>query len=200
MTGPFDRDAPDNQTCTRAASGRPAGAGATTYGTAALQLLDQGYLPLPLRPGQKSPAVKAWTTVPIDYATVTGWARQFPDHGVGLRCGHLVGLDIDVLDPDLSFQLCQRTFERFGEAPLRVGRWPKRLLLYRTEVPFAKIECGTGKGSKLEVLGHGQQLVAFGRHPETGSGYFWPLGETRSRSRRTVRASSPTCTQSGSLE
>ena len=34
------------------------------------------------------------------------------------------------------------------------------------------------EGRKLEVLAKGQQVVAFGVHPETSRDYHWPLGET----------------------
>ena len=177
MAGLPNQGTPDNQTSTRAASGRPAGAGETRYGTAALQLLDNGYLPLPLPPASKRCVVNAWTTCQIDLETVSGWTAKFPSHGIGLRCGSLVAIDIDVLDADLSHQLYELAVERLGPTLMRVGHWPKRLLLYRTEQPFAKIVVGA-EGRKLEVLARGQQFVAFGRHPDTGRDYGWPLGET----------------------
>src|SRR6056297_1865827 len=31
---------------------------------------------------------------------------------------------------------------------------------------------------KVEVLGQGQQVLAFGIHPDTGRQYYWPDGET----------------------
>lgn len=34
------------------------------------------------------------------------------------------------------------------------------------------------QGAKAEILGAGQQFVAFGIHPDTGQPYDWPLGET----------------------
>ena len=46
------------------------------------------------------------------------------------------------------------------------------MLVYRTDQPFAKLAV-TG----AEVLGAGQQFVAFGRHP-AGRLYGWPLGDT----------------------
>ena len=56
---------------------------------------------------------------------------------------------------------------------MRVGRWPKRLLVYRTLEPFPKL-----KIPGLEILGAGQQFVAFGVHPDIGQPYDWPLGES----------------------
>ena len=62
---------------------------------------------------------------------------------------------------------------RLGDTLIRIGLWPKRLLLYRTDRPFAKMAAGG-----IEILGLGQQFVAFGRHPTTGEPYGWPYGET----------------------
>ncbi|WP_339950722.1 bifunctional DNA primase/polymerase [uncultured Albimonas sp.] len=165
---PQDRDDPE------AASGRPFGAGATSYGYAALALLDQGYEPLPIKPARKAPAPSRWTSVAIDEALAEAWTREFPDHGVGLRTGCLVGIDIDILDPDLAHAAEAIARRILGQTPLlRVGRWPKRLLVYRTEAPFRKI-----KVPGLEILSQGQQFVAFGIHPDTGQPYHWPEGDT----------------------
>ncbi len=98
---------------------------------------------------------------------------MYPDHGVGLRTGTLVGLDIDILDEDRAHQVHRLAEARFGGTLVRVGLWPKRLLLYRAEVPFRKLKSG-----RIEVMGVGQQVLAFGRHEITGRDYYWPDGET----------------------
>lgn len=162
---------------TEAAGGRPVGIGAVTYATAAERLLDNGYAPLPIIPGQKRPPVDGWTTVTIDLLAVSTWARQYPRFGVGLRTGSLVGLDIDILDPDLAHLAERLAIERLGDTLVRVGLWPKRLLLYRTNAPFSKLVRGS-EFAKVEVLGAGQQFVAFGCHPGTGANYYWPYDET----------------------
>ncbi|MEE3098466.1 MAG: bifunctional DNA primase/polymerase, partial [Pseudomonadota bacterium] len=165
---------PQDETDPKAAAGRPFGAGATFYGGAALSLLDQGYAPLPIKPGSKAPAPTRWSSVPIDEAQVEAWASAFPDHGVGLRTGGLVGVDIDLLDPDLAHEAEAIACRVLGPTPLvRVGRWPKRLLLYRTGTPFRKIQV-----PGLEILGRGQQFVAFGIHPDTAEPYHWPEDDT----------------------
>ena len=109
----------------------------------------------------------------IDAARVDGWSGAFANASVGLRCGHLVGLDIDILDPDLAHQAQALAFERLGQTLIRIGQYPKRLLLYRTTTPFAKIKTG-----KIELLGLGQQFVAFGLHPATGRPYEWVTGDS----------------------
>ncbi|MEV8466650.1 bifunctional DNA primase/polymerase [Fluviibacterium sp. DFM31] len=164
---------PDRPKDQRGAERRPEPAGFETFELAAAQLLDNGYAPLPILPGTKRPALSRWSTVAIDAASVQDWSARYPDCGVGLRTGNLVGLDIDLLDPDQAHEVCAEAVRRFGEAPTRVGLWPKRLLLYRTVQPFAKRKLGA-----IEVLGTGQQFVAFGRHPGTGRPYYWPQGDT----------------------
>jgi hypothetical protein len=64
-------------------------------------------------------------------------------------------------------------FEVAGPTLVRIGRWPKRALLYRTEEPFAKVATPWFGTNRVEVLGAGQQIVCFGVHPETGRPYEW---------------------------
>jgi len=170
---PRDQAAPHNQRDTRAAFGRPVGAGHPTYAEIAEHLLDRGYEPIPIKPNQKAPAASRWSTVPIDAAQVADWAHRYPDHGVGLRTGTLVALDIDIVDPDQAHDIMELAHRRLGETLLRVGRWPKRLLLYRNETPIPKIDV-----KPIEILGRGQQFVAFGIHENTGRPYEWRFGET----------------------
>ena len=157
----------------RAADGRPVGIGAPGFADVAGKLLDNGYEPLPVLPGTKRPALQRWSTIAIDEASVEAWIDHYPHCSVGLRTGTLVGVDIDLLDPDLAHSLQTLALDRLGPAPIRVGRWPKRLLLYRTANPFAKLSI-----RRVEVLGQGQQFAAFGLHPDTRQPYHWPLGET----------------------
>lgn len=171
---PHTSDPDNNRTDERVALGRPEGAGHITFGETAQQLLAQGFEPLPIKPGKKAPAVSRWTAVGIDPTTVDAWCRQYPHCGIGLRTGRLVGLDIDIADdPDEAYRVQSLAEKRFGETLVRVGQWPKRLLLYRTDAPFPKLKAG-----KVEILGSGQQLVAFGIHPDTGKPYYWLDGDS----------------------
>ena len=160
-------------TTERVAEGRPEGVCSQTYGDTALRLRDMGFEPLPIMPGGKRPAVNAWTSVRIDEAQVEAWGQHWGSCGIGLRTGHLVAVDIDILDPDLAHQAAAITRQRLGDTLVRVGRWPKRLMLYRTLTPLPKRRVG-----KVEVLGQGQQFVAFGIHPDTGRPYDWPGGDS----------------------
>lgn len=158
---------------TQAASGGPNPIGYPTYSEVAFKLLENGYEPLPLRVGEKRPAVDAWTTVVIDEAQVLRWIAELPNTGVGLRTGHLLGIDIDVLDPEVAHQMSQIVEQRINPTLMRVGLWPKRLYLARTDKSFAKRSI-----RKLELLGKGQQFVAFGIHPSTRAPYYWATDDT----------------------
>lgn len=161
-----------NEDDTQAAGGGPKPIGHPTYAKVALKLLDNGYEPLPLYRGQKSPKPTGWTTAIFDEAQVRRWIAAFPDAGVGIRTGDVVGIDIDVLDPDIAHQMGQIVEAKTGATLMRVGLWPKRLYLVRTTRPFAKKSI-----RKLEILGQGQQFVAFNIHPKTNLPYYW-IGES----------------------
>jgi hypothetical protein len=168
-TGPSQQTEKDIQ----AAGGGQIAVGHPTYAEAALKLFDNGYAPIPIRPGEKRPAVKGWSDVRMDHAQVEAWAREHTTHGIGLLTGNLVGIDVDILDPDIAHQMGQIVERGLGSTLMRVGLWPKRLYLARTDTPFAKLQIG-----KLEILGRGQQLVAFGIHPDTQQPYYWPQGDS----------------------
>jgi hypothetical protein len=169
---PKSGPAQNNEDDTQAAGGGPKPIAHPTYAEVALKLLDNGYEPLPLYRGQKSPRPTGWTTAIIDEAQVRRWIAEFPDAGVGIRTGDVVGIDIDVLDPDIAHQMGQIVEAKTGATLMRVGLWPKRLYLVRTAKPFAKKSI-----RKLEILGKGQQFVTFGIHPKTKLPYYW-IGDT----------------------
>ena len=114
-----------------------------------------------------------WRHAPATTAEdVAGWG----DAGVGMRTDHFPAVDIDVLDPELSELFAQLASLHLGLAPLRIGREPKQLLLYRTDEPFGRMRLWIGDSHLIEVLGDGQQFVAAGVHPVTGKPYHWPQG------------------------
>jgi hypothetical protein len=145
------------------------------------RLVDNGYPVIPIMPGSKVPgrhhggewsAYPDWTrhcdrdTKPFE---VDIWQR-WPGCGIGIAGGSVVGIDIDVLDADLAIQLADLATRMLGDTPCwRIGRAPKRLLVYRAATPFAG-----RKRLPLEVLARGQQFVAYAVHPDTGQPYAWP--------------------------
>jgi predicted P-loop ATPase len=97
----------------------------------------------------------------------------------GLLCGKLVGVDIDVLDPELAEKPAVLARAMLGGTPLvRIGRRPKLLLVYRTEPVFRRLETPEfflpdDIKAQVEILAQGQQFVAFGVHPDTRQPYSW---------------------------
>ena len=146
------------------------------------RLVTNGYAILPIGPGTKKPGRYqrgAWADYPewnrhaergtteVEVATWASW----PECGVGIVGGAVAAVDIDIKDDaDLALRIEQLARERLGDTQaLRIGRAPKRMLVYRTAVPFRGI-----KRHPLEVLCLGQQFVAYANHPDTGAPYAWP--------------------------
>jgi hypothetical protein len=94
------------------------------------------------------------------------------------------GLDVDIGHAEAAEAVQRLASARLGDAPIRIGQAPRRALVYRlVGNPFAKItgrhfrlpdDPPDAKPHRIEVLGDGQQFVAFGQHPATGRPYFWP--------------------------
>ena len=101
-----------------------------------LKLHSNGYHPVPIigahindKAAGKRPTMTAWQTkcLTADPYEIASWSRsQRNNTNTGILCGEIVGVDIDVLDEDLSAKLVARAQELFGYCPLRrVGRAPK---------------------------------------------------------------------------
>lgn len=147
------------------------------------RLITNGYPILPIMPGTKSPGrwtesrlwqgYKDWSkhcTRPTKAFELDIWKR-WPGCGVGVACGLRVrALDIDLLDEEAALRIEQAARLELGDTPcIRIGRAPKRLLVYRAATSFPSI-----KKHPLEFLGEGAQFVAYAVHPDTGQPYFWP--------------------------
>ena len=156
-----------------------------------LQLIDAGWRPIPASPIDKSCHVTGWPTIESNEFHVANWARTHLAHTLtGLVCGQRIfAVDIDVLDRERSEQIQSVAFNSFGYTPfVRIGREPKRLLVYRqhfpSSVPIRSESFRFADDSGLiEILSAGKQFIAFGMHPETGLPYRWisdanPLEDT----------------------
>lgn len=148
------------------------------------RIADNGYSIIPTMPGSKVPGnyngmAKRWEPY-RDWsrhctretrATEIGIWESWPNAGVGIACGSVVGVDIDIVqDRDIADRVETLARDMLGDTPaMRVGLWPKRLLVYRAETPFSGF-----KRHPIEVLARGQQFVAHAIHPETGEPYYWP--------------------------
>lgn len=144
------------------------------------KLIHNGFKVVPLPHGQKGPRIPKWQERMFDAADFHG------NGGVGIKIGAgIVAIDIDCYGPDIVADICTEFERRFGSTLRRTGFAPKTALLARCDIP-KKIkvaltpsgcapvdENGNTKDEQIEVLTNGQQLVAFGIHPETGKPYHW---------------------------
>lgn len=147
------------------------------------RLVDAGFPILPIQPHTKKPGVfrrGQWQDYPK-------WSRHcerdttenevdiwgdWPESGIGIAAGKVIGIDIDVLQSKEVAEKIEGLAKRMlGDTPaVRIGHAPKRLLVYRAVQPF-----GGFKYPPIEVLGVGQQFIAYGIHPDTGKPYEWPV-------------------------
>lgn len=148
-------------------------------------LLEQGYPIIPIKRGYKFPrGLHDWQHLTADQASLDKWlSNGFADGGVGIQTKHFPAVDLDVRDADITRQLVQWCYDNIGPTAERVGEAPKSLLPYRTNKPFAKIASSKyvdflGEEHKVEILGDGQQYVAFADHPDTGKPYEWVSDHT----------------------
>ncbi|KAA3649381.1 MAG: DNA primase [Proteobacteria bacterium] len=142
-------------------------------------LLGAGYLIIPIKPGHKRPALDNWQTARLGAADLT----RYPNHGVGVLCGQgaqpIAAIDVDTTDDALAARFVAWCQEHLGLTCERVGNAPKILLAYRAEAEGwgkatgAWFEDSGGGRHRLEVLGKGQQFVAYHIHPDTGEPYEW---------------------------
>src|SRR5690606_21006534 len=102
------------------ARGADAGGGArmTRFADIAGALVAAGYQPIPIKPNEKAPAVSAWT----EYAFTPDDAARYRSCGVGLLCGELRAIDIDVRNEQVSARL-----EALAKSMLGIdGKAPRR--------------------------------------------------------------------------
>jgi hypothetical protein len=144
-----------------------------------------GYQPLPIN--GKVPRIKKWSTSFFDRSEeeIKRWDRRWADHiSTGILTGPTPALDIDILEPAIAEAAEQWVRRRLAQAQpkaavlRRIGKAPKRAILFRTDQPFAKIKVtlaipGYTNENKIEFLGLGQQIVVDGVHPDTRQSYVW---------------------------
>ena len=122
----------------------------------------------------------------------TGWQQKvnlseaelmvMPGANTGFNCRNTPALDADITDQDAAEAVeraVREWFEDHGRV-VRIGKPPKRLIPFRTDEPFAKLSATflapNGEIQRIEILGDGQQALAHGTHPDTGTPYTWHGG------------------------
>ena len=154
-----------------------------TYGGT---LIKRGYNIVPIAAGTKYPKdVENWQSIHAKRGDVAKWSR-LGFEGVGVLSRHTPAIDVDVYDENMVRDLVNFCAFELGEGVVRVGRPPKTLLVYRTDTPFTKMRStryrdSDGRVHHIEVLGDGQQFVAYGEHPDIRKPYTYEgaaLGDT----------------------
>jgi hypothetical protein len=152
-------------------------------------LLANCYWPIPIIAGKKRPVLNDWTNVVATTDLINEWERAGDNAGTGILTRTTPAIDVDILDEVVADDLEAFTrsyFNGAGRLLRRVGQWPKRAFLFRTETPFPKMlekfiapgrkfldEDGSEHEHKLEILCDGQQLVGDGIHPDIHKPYAW---------------------------
>lgn len=129
---------------------------------------DKGKAPAILRDGKWAGYAFTKTVVGPETIEATG-------ANTGLLGDRFPGLDIDVDEPTLAKVVQQFAEEKLGETAVRLSREPRRLLVYRTGKPFARVALVItykGKSHTVEFLGQGRQYLVHGGHP-SGVDYRW---------------------------
>ena len=152
----------------------------TCFADIAERLLDNGYIPIPVVPGEKRPAIKNWTSVNYEQSPhlLEEFCTKHPNASTGILLRHVCVIDIDVLDTEVA-QICRSVVTtKLGDAPCRFGKHPKSALFYRVQgASFkqlaTKIHTINGDKTQVEIRCDGQQMVVFGTHPDTQNPYYW---------------------------
>ena len=140
------------------------------------QLVKNGYLIFPVPRGTKAPKANGWQR---ERNTTAEDVQLLVDMGYGgANVGIITGrgdtpvcmVDIDCRDETLSARMLAWCEQHLGPTVERVGQPPKMGLVYRcpegmTKITGARFKDAEGGVHGFEVLGAGQQFVAYGRHP-----------------------------------
>lgn len=153
----------------------------TPFATHAERLIDLGYSVVPIRPGEKRPEGASWQTAYLRQNDILSKAQTFATYGVGILTRGLAAIDLDILDKTIARQMRTFVLQTLGvtEAPTRTGQFPKVLILCsRAEGEMPKMSSSYWRDAggllhRIEVLGDGQQFVAYGTHAITKQPYIW---------------------------
>jgi len=142
-----------------------------------LKLLENGYRIIPIPRGHKRAVEDGWENFNATERDIRRWAAgRYRNGNIGILCEETPTVDLDIYDATMAEAMEAWVLREFGETCVRVGQAPKRLLVFRTDRPFRKMSCVYNDGKRdhgVEILGHGQQFVAYGIHPDTGQDYTW---------------------------
>jgi len=140
-----------------------------------------------IRDGEKRPIGDSWQNNPRS-------AGEWNGQGIGVICGQRGDIAIHALDCDIRDEKLAKDMNEFLQDYLiqpdkavlsRVGQAPKFLIPFVMDEQISKSEFTSAKyhpegekptkynTSQLEVLGTGNQFVAYAIHPDTHNPYVW---------------------------
>jgi Primase C terminal 2 (PriCT-2)/AAA domain len=140
-----------------------------------LRVLDNGYETLPVR--GKNGLLSGWTSGEITpervrYETSIGTTKL----NTGIRCGRVAVPDNDVKNPEHAAAVNELIEHFLGTSPLKRRGSKGAAYCYYNRTPIKKLTLTDANYTRLfEILGDGQQFVAYGKHPD-GMDYTW-IGE-----------------------
>lgn len=138
------------------------------------RMWDAGFRPVALKTGDKMPTEKGWTErarrdPPADVEGTPSSATL----NTGLLADGLRILDLDLDDTLLVGRVRALAVAMLGETIVRTrGNSARCAMLYRAAEGAPPKQTIAGTAGKVEVLGFGQQLHAFGPHP-SGAALQW---------------------------
>ncbi len=150
----------------------------------ALHLASLGYRIVPIKPGEKYPALKAWQDhASTDPEIITNWLTGlYQDHGIGIAPGPFDGRHLFVIDIDehgvSGTDTLNELEDTYGDLPATVttltGSGGKHLYyLSPTEVRNDQ----AGKiGPGIDIRGTGGQVLAPPTIHPNGQPYVWEIG------------------------
>ena len=144
------------------------------------RLVELGYTVLPIRPGTKRPDLKNWPHHATTADDVRAWySNGRAGHGAGINARNTPAIDVDVMDEAVAEEMAEEIDRIFPGVALltRTGLAPKFLIPFRSDEPFRKLTSHVYTDGqhdhKVEILGDGQQWVAYHVHPDTERPYQW---------------------------
>jgi hypothetical protein len=133
-------------------------------------LLAAGFPPVPVQTGGKRPVGFAWVAQAQtgNLPLLTGTALN-----TGVLCNGLRSADMDIDDEQVATACVEIALRMLGPAPEKYRSNSSRCtLVYRAAEGEPQKRTLVGTKGKIEILGKGQQFVAFGTHP-SGAELLW---------------------------
>jgi hypothetical protein len=116
---------------------------------------------------------KNWNRISVEADDTDAWEAWGGNLGL-VNDGRFFVLDVDVYDEATANRIEARAREMLGDAPRRVGQWPKRALLYGASEKLPALNHAFGGGKdRIETTSLGKHIVVQGTHPGTGKPYEW---------------------------